>query len=325
MGSVKNLEIKTKATEKETGVGVFVFTDDYSIFDYGKMPDTIPGKGEALCRMSSYNFNELKKLGIKSHFRKLVSGNEMESDLVRVLYPGKDRISTKTTNYLIPLEVMFRNSLPEGSSMLSRIESGEVDYRDYGLSSKPLAGEPLEKPVVDVATKLEPTDRYLAWGEARKLAGLTKDEQSLITETALKINDYLNKKAASIGLEHADGKVEFGFGPDRELILLDVVGTLDENRFLYHGINLSKQVLRDYYATMPWAQQVKQALKKGVPKEELPKPTSLPPGLIKIAANLYRSVCEEWTGEKVWKVPKLEDVVAEYIDFKDQLALETGT
>jgi len=325
MGSVKNLELKTRPTEKEMGVGVFVFTDDYSVFDFGKMPDTIPGKGEALCRMSSYNFNELKKLGIRSHFRKMVSGNEMEADLVQVLYPGRDKIDVKTTNYLIPLEVMFRNSLPEGSSLLRRIESGEVDHKDYGLSSKPSAGEPLEKPVIDIATKLEPTDRYLTWGEARKLAGLTRDEESLLRETALKINDFLNKKAGSIGLEHADGKVEFGFGPNRELILLDVVGTLDENRFLYHGINLSKQVLRDYYSTMPWAQQVKEALKKGIPKEQLPRPARLPPELIRIASNIYKGVCEEWTGEKIWKVPKLEDVVAEYIDFKDQLALETGT
>ena len=54
-----------EATAEEMGVGVFEFTDDYSVFDYGKMPDVIPNKGEALCRMAAYNFQQLKKLGIK--------------------------------------------------------------------------------------------------------------------------------------------------------------------------------------------------------------------------------------------------------------------
>ena len=76
MGSVKNLTVLKEATAKEMGVGVFEFTDDYSVFDYGKMPDTIPLKGEALCRMSAYNFVELGKKGVKSHFRKLVAGNK---------------------------------------------------------------------------------------------------------------------------------------------------------------------------------------------------------------------------------------------------------
>ena len=89
MGSVKDLTIKRPATEDLEGMGVFKFTDDYSVFDYGKMPNIIPNKGEALCRMAAYNFQELEKQGIKSHFRKLDSGNEMEVDIVRVLFPQK--------------------------------------------------------------------------------------------------------------------------------------------------------------------------------------------------------------------------------------------
>ena len=47
-GSVKNLHVKQKPTDTKAGVYIFEFTDDYSVFDYGKMPDPLPGKGAAL-------------------------------------------------------------------------------------------------------------------------------------------------------------------------------------------------------------------------------------------------------------------------------------
>ena len=45
VGSVKNLRIKIRPTKSRPGVYLFEYTDDFSIFDYGKMPDAIPGKG----------------------------------------------------------------------------------------------------------------------------------------------------------------------------------------------------------------------------------------------------------------------------------------
>ena len=176
MGSVKDLKVEKPVTEQESGVGVFKFTDDYSVFDFGKMPDTIPEKGEALCRMAAYNFQELEKLGIKSHFRKLVSGNEMEVDLVRVLFPQKGELKEGMSNYLVPLEVIFRNSLPDGSSVFKRLNKGQATIEQLGLNKMPKPGEKLEKPIMDVSTKLEPTDRYLTWDEAREIAKLSEAE-----------------------------------------------------------------------------------------------------------------------------------------------------
>jgi len=40
----------------------------------------------------------------------------------------------------------------------------------------PLPGEKLEKPLMDVSTKLEATDRYLPWKEAQELAKLNNEE-----------------------------------------------------------------------------------------------------------------------------------------------------
>ena len=53
MGSVKDLEIVEKPTADTMGVGKFHFSDRYSVFDWGEMPDHIDGKGAALCLMGS--------------------------------------------------------------------------------------------------------------------------------------------------------------------------------------------------------------------------------------------------------------------------------
>ncbi len=307
MGSVKDLIVEKKPTESEFGQGFFEFRDDYSVFDYGSMPDKIPQKGEALCRMTAFNFEELAKLGIKSHFTKLAESNKLAVNLVRVLYPGKDTITTDTRNYLIPLEVIFRNSLPAGSSVFKALSSGEKTIEDFGLDHMPEPGEKLEKPIVDITTKLETTDRRVTWDEAQKFSALTDEEVEKIKEIALKVNDFITKRAAEVGIEHADGKVELAFDPNREIILVDACGTPDENRFLLDGFHISKQVLRDYYKKTPWYERIEEA-KKSLPKEQWPAPENLPPEVINAAADMYKAVCEVWTGSKIWGV-SLEDSI----------------
>ena len=318
MGSVKDLIVQKPATESEPGVGIFEFTDDYSVFDYGKMPDVIPKKGEALCRMAAYNFEELDKIGIKSHFRKLVSGNEMEVDLVQVLFPQKGELKEGMSNYLVPLEVIFRNSLPDGSSVFKRLAKGSTTPEQLGLSSMPKPGEKPEKPIMDVSTKLEPTDRYLDWKEAAEISKMSEQEIGGLKEKAKQINGFLTKKAEEIGLEHADGKVEFALNLEREPVLIDVCGTLDENRFLWNGTHVSKQILRDYYKTTPWYEVIEREKAEGKGHGEFTVPEKLPEDLIEITANMYKSVCEAWTGEKTFGAPALEEVMESYKGFLEK-------
>ncbi|MBL7206798.1 MAG: phosphoribosylaminoimidazolesuccinocarboxamide synthase [Candidatus Aenigmarchaeota archaeon] len=310
MGSVKDVMVIKDPTEKEFGVGVFDFRDDYSVFDYGHkgpMPNTIPFKGECLCRMATWNFEQLEKIGIKTHFLKFIEPNKMGVNIVRVLYPGKDEITTETTNYLIPLEIVFRNSLPAGSSVFRALDSGELTLEDIGLDHKPEPGEKLEEPILDITTKLEATDRRVKWDEAKKMSGLSDEDVEKIKEFTFKINDFLTEKAKELGLDHADGKIEVGFGPNRELVLLDVCGTLDENRFLLNGFHISKQVLRDYYMKTPWFSALEEA-KKSKPKEEWPDPEKLPEELVTGVSNMYKAAYEAWSGNKIWNV-SLEDSV----------------
>jgi len=72
MGSVKDLEVVKKPTKTRMGVGRFHFSDRYSVFDWGEMPDHIEGKGAALCLMGAYCFERLEEKGIRTHYRGLV-------------------------------------------------------------------------------------------------------------------------------------------------------------------------------------------------------------------------------------------------------------
>jgi len=119
-------------------------------------------------------------------------------------------------------------------------------------------------------------------------------------------------------LEHADGKLEFALDPNRQLILVDVCGTLDEDRFLYNGIHLSKQVLRDYYKTTPWYAVIEKEKAEGKGHGEFTAPEKLPQELIGLVSNMYKSVAEAWTGEKIWGGPTIEEVISQYKAFLEK-------
>ena len=56
MGSVKDLEVLESPYESKEGRGIFHFSDRYSVFDWGEMPDNIKNKGAALAMMATFNF-----------------------------------------------------------------------------------------------------------------------------------------------------------------------------------------------------------------------------------------------------------------------------
>jgi phosphoribosylamine--glycine ligase len=58
-GSVKNLRGPLSGLPSGRADIVFEFTNDFSVFDWGKMPDPIPGKGDALLGLASHIFREL--------------------------------------------------------------------------------------------------------------------------------------------------------------------------------------------------------------------------------------------------------------------------
>jgi len=311
-GSVKDLLIEKEPAESAEGVGFFEFSDDYSVFDFGKMPDVIEGKGKSLCAVSSYNFKEIQKKGIRTHFVERCSSNKIKIKIVRIINPTQRKITEKDSNFLVPLEVIFRNSLPEGSSVFPRIEKGQISLKQLGLKKMPKPNEFLKNPIIDFSTKLEETDRYLSEAEAMALSGLNEKEFEELKKIALRVNDFLNRKSEKMGLTHADGKIELAMNSNRELMLVDVFGTLDENRFLFDGVQVSKQVLRDYYKTTPWYNELVKAKDEGAEKSKWPFPSPLPKKLLSIVSEFYKSFANEWVGEKTQEPRKLKEVVKEF-------------
>jgi phosphoribosylaminoimidazole-succinocarboxamide synthase len=344
MGSVKDLEVIKKPTSDKMGVGRFVFSDRYSVFDWGEMPDLIDGKGEALCMMGAYCFERLEEKGIRTHYRGLVNeegkvvrfdelkkpSNIMEINLVNVYRPRVQEHNEKLTydygayvpkltNFLIPLEIIYRNGLPEGSSVFKRLEQGAATFRQLGLDHYPKPGEKMKKPILDVSTKLEERDRYVTWEEAKGIANLTYGEVVEIKDLLLKVDQLIGELAARAGLANEDGKIELAFDPSRRLMVVDAVGTLDECRFTYDGLHVSKEIARQYYRKTEWYKEVEEAKKKAEKEgisdwKKLVKtqPSKLDSTLETMISQLYMAAANEMTNHKLFDVSKLADIVRKF-------------
>lgn len=307
--STKNLTVIEAPTKEKTGIGQFEFTDDYSVFHYSKMPDKIPGKGESLARMSAFTLDLLNKNGIKTHFIKFKSPKTIEIRLVRLLYPQNNEIKQNERNYLIPLQVVCRNMLPCGSSVYRRLDKGTLTLKDIGLKTLPTSDEYLAKPIIEFTTKLEEIDRFITHEEARELAQLTPKQFEQLKSLALQVNKIVTAHAKSVGLVNADSKIELAIDDAGEMMVVDTAGTTDENRFLYNGIHVTKQVMRDYYLKSDLENDIQQWVAQKKPRSTWPTPFNLPAEFIPVISNLYASMCERWIGQPVFGAPDLDNVV----------------
>ncbi len=347
MGSVKDLEVIQKPTVEKMGLGRFHFSDRFSVFDWGEMPDTIPGKGAALCLMGAYCFERLEDQGIRTHYKGLVNpegktvpfkqinqpANTMEVNTVNAYRPetcvvdGKlihdySAYTPNLRNCLIPLEIIYRNGLPEGSSVFKRLEQGKTTPESLGLDHYPKPGERFTKPIFDVSTKLEETDRYITWEEAKKMARLTDEELVEIKTVLGKVNAFITEAASKTGLVNEDGKIELAFDDQRRLMVVDVVGTLDECRFTYDGLHVSKEVARQFYKKTSWYKDLEEAKRtaeaqgikdwKSLCKSQPPK---LDPKLRTIISEMYIATANEITGRRLFNAPRLADVIKDYKEF----------
>jgi phosphoribosylaminoimidazole-succinocarboxamide synthase len=279
----------------------FVFTDQISVFDK-IIPSLIPHKGETLCRTSAHWFQVVKDLGIRTHFLRTSGPNRMRVVRVQVI-PDYDRITPRTRNFLIPLEVIARYYV--AGSMHDRLKSGKVRPEDVGFSKGhvPAYGEPLPEPFVEVTTKLEKVDRELTRKEALEISKLSEREYDDLVSAVLKIDTNINADVRRRGLIHVDGKKEFAMDKDRALMLVDTFGTADEDRWwdapAYEKgehIELSKEFVRQYYRKTGYHQALMDARAAEKPEPDIP---SLPDDVVKRVSDLYVNLFERLTGEKL--------------------------
>ncbi len=338
MGSVKDVRIITPVTTDSPGIGIFAFSDRYSVFDWGEMPDMIRNKGAALCIIGAYLFEALEKQGIGTHYIGLVEdgkpkrlaelgrpSNLMQVKLLNVVKPS---VTGETydysayyegmSNYLIPLEIIYRNYLPEGSSVFKRLKNGSLKLGDVGLQEMPSPGMKLPSPIFDVSTKLEFTDRYIDWTEAQNISGLSRNHMSELKEKLLFINNIVTDHVSKLGLVNEDGKSEFGMDENRIMIVVDVLGTPDECRFTYGSIPVSKEAARIWYRKSEWYERIEEAKKKdkiGWKKLVTRGPDPLPPRMVELISSLYLSFCNELTERKWFETQGLTKTLSELKDY----------
>ncbi|MEK6579868.1 MAG: phosphoribosylaminoimidazolesuccinocarboxamide synthase, partial [Bdellovibrionota bacterium] len=231
-GSVKDL--KGPITVGSDSCLVFDYTDAYSVFDWGRMPDLLPNKGEALATLAGCWLEKLEKsetwqafskssvalqlrkanrfgsafieagealqqTGLRTHYRGMLSSGEKPKSVsqltvasqqfavlqVSAVRPKSEIILGRTVpNYLstrsspaprlIPLEVVFRFSCPEGSSLIDRASRDSTYMASIGFGEyQAVGGQKWGFPVLEIFTKLESSDRPLTLSEGLAISGLT--------------------------------------------------------------------------------------------------------------------------------------------------------
>lgn len=322
---------------------VFEFSDRYSIFDWGQMPDLLDSKGAALAWMADFFFRylgdaknwqgwtapdalqnlplteTLRQSGIAHHAFGLIEGQPrcLSVEPVDVLRPDSKNVmgklvwdysaySAKPEHTLVPLEVIFRFGVPEGSSLLQR--TGDAAYcRDIGLDAAPKAGDVFDLPVIEFSTKLETSDRYLSYAEAREIAGLDAAEFERLRDLTRLAAARLHSLFEGIGVQLWDGKLEYAFDMTdadglRSFKLVDSIGP-DELRLTLDGVHLSKEALRSVYRGGNWYAQIDIAKKlaasrgdkdwKRICTDELSaQPAALPADIKKQAEMIYTGIAE---------------------------------
>ncbi len=301
IGSSKNVILRDELH------GEFEFTDRYSIFDWGEMPDLLSGKGEALALMAKIFFDELARRDVRHHAGDLLGKNRLAIRPVQVLWPHKQGNSfdysayqDKPKNALVPLEVIFRLGAPKGSSILARRPDLKENAR-------------FDKPIIEFTTKLEDEDRALTWDEAATIAALTSGELQQLADLTAQVAFELSAMLEKVGVELWDGKLEWAWDESRSFLLVDAIG-LDELRVSYRGLPLSKEFLRQHYRSTPWFADLTrakaEALKTGADFKEIclrefsSAPAPLPVGVKHSAQLLYTAfandLCALYRRERPW-------------------------
>lgn len=294
-------KVKQVWSTEDSDIIEFRYTDQISVFDQ-IIPSLIPRKGESLNRSSCHWFDLVKKAGIcDTH---IIEMNAPDRVLARrfdvIREPGA--ISKDAENVFVPLEVICRHYL--AGTAWRRYQRGEVSAEEFGFENQAVLEEgiKLPKPFLEVSTKFEKFDRNLDRKEALEISNLESDELDRILDLVLKIDILIQDEVSKRGLIHVDGKKEFALGKNRDPVLIDSFGTLDEDRWwdaesYSKGqiVQLSKEAVRQHYIETGHHDSLYEARKLGNDEPQIPP---LPQNIIDSTANLYYSMFERLTGLK---------------------------
>ncbi len=269
----------------------FEFTDQYSVFDWGRMPDLIKGKGKALTDITESVFlklqnpNEWKKLETSETFKKTIAQtidhyskseseffklfNNVLNDLKKsglkthfVKRTSDQKILVKKVEVHRPVEKMVNG---QSQYEYPKVTDAhfiplEIVFRfgvTKGSSYLKRVNIPEDSyfgfPILEMFSKLEPQDRFLNEQEAFVISSLSKEEFQKLKITKMLTVIFLKEIIEKSGLVLIDGKTEWAIDANRNFVLVDSIGP-DELRILDSSkiLQLSKEFLRNYYRNSKW-------------------------------------------------------------------------
>ena len=112
--------------------------------------------------------------------------------------------------------------------------------------------------------------------------------------------------------------------------MLYVLGTFDENRFLYMDEQISKEILRQAYIKLqPKFVAAVEEAKDEAEKRDTKKwknfckiePQPLPKRFVELVSLMYKSGANKYIGKTIFPdIPKLEELISQLIDAKTELS-----
>ena len=118
----------------------------------------------------------------------------------------------------------------------------------------------------------------------------------------MKLDAKVNNEIKTRGLIHVDGKKEFAFDLERNIMLVDTFGTADEDRFwdsekYQNGefVELSKEFVRQHYKNINYYSTLEKAREA---KESEPDIPPLDDVTVDQVSKLYVDIYEKISGEK---------------------------
>ena len=230
---------------------LIIASDRVSVFDV-VLANGIPGKGVLLTQISRFWFDFFG--GEYRHHLVSTDPADIEglSDAQRKELEGRIMICRKSE--VVPIECIVRGYLT-GSGYKDYLKTGEVC--GIPLPAGMVNSDRIDSPIFTPSTKAEEGhDENISFEQACEIVG--SDVMKEIRDTSMGIYNKGRDYAAGRGIIIADTKFEFGWGPNREIVLIDEVLTPDSSRFWpaaewepgREQNSFDKQYVRNYTETL---------------------------------------------------------------------------
>jgi len=266
---------------------LMVASDRVSAFDV-VLPQPIPFKGEVLTLVTAWWLEQLEEQ-VGHHLLavdpEVIVDRYPDLAASREVWQRRSMLVRRTNPVLV--ECVVRGFIT-GSAWKEYAREGT-------LAGEPLAeglreSQRLDPPIFSPATKAqEGHDDNIAFGQVVDLLGA--DLAGRLRDLSQQIYAYGRDVAGERNIILADTKLEFGFAPSGELLLIDEVLTPDSSRFWPKETyavgrgqpSLDKQPIRDWLDSLEgW--------------DKTPPAPDLPPDVVNAASDRYQDVFRRLTG-----------------------------